>query len=386
MRRMFYCKKCLLPSTKPGLTFDENGVCSACTNYENRVEIDWDAQEKKLVGIFEQYKDKTGANWDCIVPVSGGKDSTYQVLTVLKYGLKPLCVTATTCHLSEIGRRNIENLKNLGVDYIEFSINPKVRRKLNAIGLRDFGDISLPEHMSIFSIPMRIACKFGIKLLVWGENSANEFGGDEKDSQNEELDSALLEKLNIFAGLSRKKLVQEYGFTQSEILAFTPPTEEEIRTVGIKEICLGQFIPWDGYSNALIAQAYGLETLGRRVESTIVDYENLDNYQTGIHDYFKFLKFGFGRGTDIASLHIRRERMTRNLALDLVKKYDGNFPWTYLEMPLEKILEPLEISVEEFIEICDKFTNKDLFETDDTGKLVKDSQGNLRKKKDDNME
>lgn len=380
---MKYCKRCLLPSTKPGLTFNKDGVCSACTNYENRENIDWLAREEQLKKIFDKYR-TSDDNWDCIVPVSGGKDSTYQVLTALKYGMTPLCVTGSTCDLSEIGRENIENLKNLGVDYIEFSSNPVVRRKINYLGLVNHGDISLPEHMSIFTIPLRVAVKFGISLILWGENSVNEYGGDEKDADSDKIKKEMLDKWNIYLGMTKEKLLDEYKFKEKDILPFLPVKEEDILNAEIREVFLGHYLPWDGYTNAMVAQAHGMKTFGKRVESTIVDYENLDNYQTGIHDYFKYLKFGYGRATDIASLHIRRNRMSREMALELVKKYDGNFPWTYLDKPLEKILENIGMDIDEFVDICDKYTNKDIFMTDNKGKLIKDKNGNLKKKKYDN--
>jgi len=155
--------------------------------------------------------------------------------------------------------------------------------------------------------------------------------------------------------------------------------------VGVTGIFLGYYLPWDGYSNALLAQAHGFTTYHTTIEGSVVNYENLDNHQTGIHDYFKFLKFGFGRATDIACLHARRGRITRTDAIELVKKHDGKFPWTYLGKPLQEILEPLELSVDEFIQICDQFTNKKLFVKDANGRLVKDRFGNLTKVNDDNL-
>jgi hypothetical protein len=149
--------------------------------------------------------------------------------------------------------------------------------------------------------------------------------------------------------------------------------------VGTTGLFLGYFLPWDGYSNALIAQAHGFTTLQTTVEGSCVNYENLDNYQTGIHDYFKFLKFGFGRTSDITSLHIRRRRLSREDGCDIIRLHDGKFPWTYLGKSLEDILQPLEISLEEFIRICDKFTNKKLFLKDSKGNLIKDNRGNLTK-------
>ena len=172
-----YCKRCVMPDTKPDLHLDGEGICNACRSYENRKDIDWKAREKELRQILEKYRNRDGSNWDCIVPVSGGKDSTFQIVQVLRLGMNPLCVTATTCDLTEIGRKNIENIKRLGVDYVEMSPNPKVRAKLNRIGLIQVGDISWPEHVGIFTIPVRAAVQFNIRLIVWGENSQNEYGG-----------------------------------------------------------------------------------------------------------------------------------------------------------------------------------------------------------------
>ena len=148
---------------------------------------------------------------------------------------------------------------------------------------------------------------------------------------------------------------------------------------------LGYFIPWDGLTNALVAQANGFRTYEKTVEGSMVNYENLDNYQTGIHDYFKFLKFGFGRATDIACLHIRRGRLSREDGMEIVKKSDGKFPWEYLGKSLEDILKPLKVTIEEFIEICDQFTNKRIFVRDNQGELTKDRFGNLMKLNYDNQ-
>ena len=123
-RFLRYCNRCVMPETKPDLQIDEEGVCNACRAYEQRAEVDWDQRREELLEVFERYRKRDGSNWDCIVPVSGGKDSTYQVIRMLQLGMNPLCVTATTCALSDIGRRNIENLKRLGVDYVEFSPEP----------------------------------------------------------------------------------------------------------------------------------------------------------------------------------------------------------------------------------------------------------------------
>jgi len=374
-----YCKRCVMPDTKPDLKLDDEGICSACRSYENRKAVDWASRERELMEILARYRSQNQSGWDCIVPVSGGKDSTYQVIRMLQMGMNPLCVTATTCDLSDIGRKNIENIKRLGVDYVEFSPNKQVRRKLNRIGLTMVGDISWPEHAGIFTIPVKAAVQFKVPLIVWGENSQNEYGGPAAAAGNNVLNRRWLEEFGGLLGLRVSDLVGMEGIEPRHLLPYTYPSDEELREAGVTGIFLGYYIPWDGYSNALISQANGFTTYHTTVEGSCVNYENLDNYQTGIHDYFKFLKFGFGRATDLACLHVRRGRITRRDACDIVRRLDGRFPWQYLGKPLEEILAPLEMSVEEFVAVCDRFTNKKLFLRDAQGNLVKDRLGNLVK-------
>jgi len=373
-----------MPDTKPDLHLDDHGVCNACRNYERRVEVDWDKRKTELLEILERYRSKDGSNWDCIVPVSGGKDSTYQVIRMLELGMNPLCVTSTTCDQSPLGRRNIENLKKLGVDYIEVSPNPKIRAKLNRIGLTQVGDISWPEHVGIFTIPVRAAVQFGVPLLIWGENSQNEYGGPAAAAENNVLNRRWLEEFGGLLGMRVTDMVGMQGIEAKHLIPYSYPSDAELARVGVTGLFLGHYIPWDGFSNALIAQAHGFETYHRTVEGSMVNYENLDNHHTGIHDYFKFLKFGFGRATDLACMHVRRGRLTRNDALEIVKRLDGEFPWEYLGKSLEDILAPLELSVDDFIRVCDKFTNKKIFQLDSNGALKKDRRGNLTKINYDN--
>ena len=201
-----YCTKCMMPETKPDLSF-ENGVCNACTNYENRTNIDWDKRKKDLLTILDRYRDKSSSTWDCIVPVSGGKDSTYQVITLLELGMTPLCVTARTCDLSAIGRRNLDNIRNLGVDLIEVGPDAKTRKKLNRIGLLELGDISWPEHVGIFTIPVRIAVNFNISLIFWGESPQNEYGGPAGEEKNNILDRRWLEEFGGLIGMRVSDLI-----------------------------------------------------------------------------------------------------------------------------------------------------------------------------------
>ena len=378
-----YCVRCVMPHTKPDLHINEAGVCNACLSMEKRKEVDWDQRKSELLNVLAKYR-RDGVNWNCIVPVSGGKDSTYQVIRMLQLGLNPLCVTATTCDLSEIGRKNIENIKKLGVDYMEFSPNPVIRAKLNKIGLVEVGDISWPEHVGIFTIPVRAAVQFNVPLIVWGENSQNEYGGPAAAADNNTLTRRWLEEFGGLLGMRVSDLSETYGVEPRHLLPYQYPSDEELQKVGVTGLFLGHYLPWDGLSNALIAQANGFATYELPVEGSMVNYENLDNHQTGIHDYFKFLKFGFSRATDIACLHVRRDRITRQDALEIVRARDGKFPWSYLGKPLKDILDPLDMTVDEFIKICDKFTNKKIFKKDASGALLKDKHGNLEKLNYDN--
>lgn len=380
-----YCKHCVMPDTKPDLRLDEHGVCNACRSYEKRTEVDWDARYQDLLKVLDKYRRPDGSHWDCIVPVSGGKDSTYQVVRMLQLGLNPLCVTSSTCDLSPLGRANIENLKRLGVDHIEVSPNPLVRAKLNRVGLTQVGDISWPEHVGIFTIPVRAAVQFNVPLIVWGENSQNEYGGPAAAADNHVLNRRWLEEFGGLLGMRVSDLIGQEGIETKHLIHYTYPADEELQRVGVTGLFLGHYLPWDGLSNTLIAQANGFQSYHKVVEGSMVNYENLDNHQTGIHDYFKFLKFGFGRATDLACLHIRRGRLTRQDGLEAVKRLDGLFPWEYLGKSLKDILRPLELTEDEFIRICDKFTNKKIFKRDVSGALLKDRDGNLTKINHDNI-
>lgn len=385
-RYIRYCRRCVMPETKPDLLIDAEGICSACRSWERRKEIDWEGRKAELLRILDRYRSKNAINYDCIIPVSGGKDSHFQVLRMVELGMNPLCVTATTDKLSGIGRRNIENLKGLGVDYVEVTTNPIVRRKTNRLALTQVGDISWPEHVTIFTIPVRIAVQMNIPLIIWGENSQNEYGGPAGAAENNTLTRRWLEEFGGLLGLRVSDLIRQDGMELKHLIQYTYPSDEDLRRVAVTGLFLGYYLPWDGYQNALFAQAHGFETYHKTVEGSLVNYENLDNCQTGIHDYFKFLKYAFGRATDLACLHIRRGRLSRQDALKLVKVHDGKFPWVYLGTRLEEILEDIDLTLEEFIRVCDRFTNKKLFLCDSRGGLVKDKGGNLTKINDGNVE
>ena len=273
-----------MPSSKPDLSFDDAGVCSACTSQNNRSAVEWNVRKKELQELVKQYQNKDGLSWDCIVPVSGGKDSTYQVIRILQLGLNPLCVTSTTCKLSNLGRKNIDNIKSLGVDHIEFSPNPIIRAKLNKIGLCEVGDISWPEHVGIFTIPVRAAVEYNVPLIIWGENSQNEYGGPAAAQSNNILNRRWLEEFGGLLGMRVSDLIGQDGIKETHLIPYQYPADDRLEEVGVTGLFLGHYLPWDGMSNTLISQANGFIAYDKIVEGSMVNYENLDNQSKHLED------------------------------------------------------------------------------------------------------
>lgn len=363
---MKFCTRCLYPDTKPDLTFNEEGVCAACTAFEARAVVDWDARADDFLKVVMKARTEARdreALYDCVVPVSGGKDSHHQVLTALDYGLRVLAVTATTDHLTDIGRRNLNNIAKLGVDHIEVATDPVIRRMVNKYTLETIGDISWAEHDTIFSIPVRMAAMMKVPLIIWGENPQHEYGGPAEAQLATELDQDWLAE---FGGLNGLRVAD----VENAVGDLGPLYRLPMVDLPISRVFLGQFFSWDGEANAREAIEHGFEITPQMVEGSWGAFENLDNAQTGIHDYFKYLKFGFGRATDILSNKIRRGRIERARAAPIASERDAMFPKTYLGIPIREILRPLDISLEEFFEVCDRFTNRALFE----GSHVRDGE------------
>jgi len=372
---MKYCKKCLYPDTKPQLVFNEDGICSACSNSDLKEKINWDDKEKELRGILEEFKSKDGSNYDCIIPVSGGKDSTFQTYVIKKvYGLNPLVVNFHPLDQTEIGKKNLQSLKNIGVDCIEFSPNPKVYQKLAKYGLVELGDYQWPEHLGIFTVPVQIATKYEIPLIIWGENPQLEYGKPTDIDKETILDKEWLEKNGgFFLDKIKPEDMTKYGFTKNELKPYLYPDNEEIKKIGVRGIFLGSYIKWDIFKQLELVKTLGFSENEYVKEGTYDRWENLDVFFTVFHDYFKFLKYGFGRTTDHVSIEIRYGRMTREEGIKLVKEHEGKIPRKFFK----NFLESAKITEKEFHEICDKFTNKELFQTDQNGNLIKDSDGNL---------
>ena len=383
-----YCCNCVYPETKPDLTFDEDGVCDACRFANVKDATDWDSRRKELVEIFNKFKNKDGSNYDCIIPVSGGKDSHFQTYMVKEeFGLNPLCVSYHLPEFTDLGRKNIENLKNLGVDCLEFTPNPEICRKMQKIGLIEFGDAQWPEHFGIFTVPVQVAVRYNIPLIVWGENSQAEYGGPLKDSTNRYLDSKWCKEYGTRVGGQSNsyfgpEVMLQHGIDRKFLNPYIYPSDDEIKRVGVTGIFLGSFLKWNIKNQLEKVCELGFTLHDGPSEGTFTNYENLDNKIQGIHDYFKWLKFGYGRTTDNASVQIRLNWLNREEAMKLVQEYEGKLPEKYLN----EFLDQWDMSRDEFFKIADKFTNKELFKKDENGVLLRDELGNLEKINYDNLE
>ncbi len=369
------CKECIMPSSKPDLEFGFDGICQGCLAYKNRFSINWQERQAKLIEIFKKHKKHK--NYDCIIPVSGGKDSYFQVIKILELGFNPLCITATTDKLTDLGRCNIENLKKLGVDHIEVSTDPVIRRKINKFTLETVGDISWAEHLAIFTIPAKFSCSLNIPLIIWGENPQNENGGPVDKEAEIRLDRAWLEEFGGLLGLRVTDLSDVLNVEKKKLELYTYPSEEELKKNRTTGIFLGQFVNWDGHKNAELAIKYGFTCYEKDLEGSIVNYENLDNAQMRIHDYFKYLKYGYDRTTDWCCWHIRRGRLTRDEALKINENRSGLYPSEYMGYNLDEILKEIDCTKDEFNRICDSFTNRQIFKINSSNNLIKKDDGSL---------
>ena len=366
--KLKYCTRCLYPHSKPRLDFDEHGVCSACLAFEARKNIDWTARETAFRELAAQAKARGGV-YDCVVPVSGGKDSTYQVIKALEYGLRPLAVTAMTDHLTEVGRRNLNNISKLGVDHVMVQTDQKLRRKLNRHTLLTVGDISWCEHVTIFTVPIREALIRDIPLILYGENPENDVGGPFEAQGTHEMTRSWLEEFGGLNGLRVSDIIEEGLATEQEMFQYVYPDADALlgslgNELRIQALFLGYYFPWDGADNVDIAEEHGFDPWGVPTGSWLKG-ENIDNCQTGIHNRFMWLKFGFGRVTTQIGHAIRRGTISREEALAHVKRFDGEYPSIYVDSFLQHVLEEIGMTVEEYDACEQRFMNRELFHVRD---------------------
>lgn len=342
------CKTCCMPNTRPDTEFAD-GECSACISYRKRPQIDWAAREQEFKTLLDRHDGK------CIVPSSGGKDSTYQVLKLLELGADVTIVTAATCMLTDIGRQNIDNLSRFART-IEVRPNRTVRATLNRLGLQMVGDVSWPEHCSIFNIPFKVAIEKKIPLIIYGENPQENYGGPIGSDQAKIMSRRWVSEFGGFLGLRPQDLIGIEDLTANAMADYLPPKESDVAQARIEAHFLGQYFEWDGARNAEIAIKNGMKTRRPSFENWW-DYENLDNALHGIHDYFGWLKYGYGRGCAQISVDIRKEVVTRDFAMDWVVN-DHCYPQRYMGVSLDEMLDHIGMTRANFNAIARRYTNR----------------------------
>ena len=337
-----YCTRCCMPSSNEGIQFDEMGICLACRSQEEKMHIDWTKQEKSLKEILESFKKKAGNNYDCIVPISGGKDSVFQMHILTKvYGMKPLAVTFNHNWYSEVGKYNLENaLEKIGVDHIMFTPNKPLVKKLFVKSFYALGDSCWHCHSGIGAFPIDIAIKFNIPLIIYGESVCEVSGrASFKDKELVKYDRDYFTRVS--AKLYPKEMIDD-EITPRDLFPFELPSYEEMDRVGVVGLHLGDYIFWDDERQMeFIKKEYGW-----REERRLGHYKGFKGNECifePVHDHMKFVKRGFGRGTDQASTDVRAGLLTREEGFEVAKKYDQQRP-TYLD----KFLDLANIDEDEY--------------------------------------
>ena len=352
--RVPLCTKCVIPHTSESVTFDGGGVCSVCHQIEyKKKDINWDVRARDLDALIERHRGKY--DYDCIVPFSGGKDSTF-TLWYLVTQKKMKCLVVSFDH-GFYRPRHLENrrrtLKMLGQDFIQFTPDWKLVRMFMFESLRRRGDFCWHCHTGIFSYPMRIAVKFQIPLLIWGEPTgeyASFYSYDEVEEVNEERFNRFV-NLGITAEDMKGMLddaVSDYKPDPRSFLPYTYPSKKELRALKCESVLLGHYVPWDVKEQVkIIKRELGWQ--GDEVEGIPpeYDYEKVECFMQGVRDYLKFLKRGIGRTNHLVGIDVRNQRKTREEAMELIREYDGKRPPS-----LDLFLGYLGISEEEFEEIA----------------------------------
>ncbi len=341
-----YCTRCILPATRPGLVFDADGVCSACRSHSlGSPPVDWEARRARFAALVDETR-AVGADWDCVVPVSGGKDSTWQVVTCLEHGLKVLAVSWRPPARTRIGRRNLDNLIALGVDHVDFTVNPAVEKRFLLASLERYGTPAIPMHLAIFGIPTTIAARYGIPLVVWGENSAVEYVGD---SASFELTPEWVRRYGAVHGTTADDWVGEM-LSARDLVPYRLPADP------VRAVFLGMFFEWDPDATFRVAAAHGFEA-GERPRTGTYAYADIDDDFIAIHHWLKWPKFGFTRVWDNLALEIRHGRMTRDEAIDAVRAAGDQTP----HEDIRALCEYVGIPEERFFSIAERFRDPEIW-------------------------
>ena len=378
-----FCKRCVISSLRPTTTveaqhkrnekkpttrFDDSGVCDACRWAEiKETQIDWDQREKELAQLCDRYRSNTG-DWDVVVPASGGKDSMYVAhLLKSKYGMNPLTVTWAPHLWTETGVRNHQNLIKSGFDNILVSPNGKVHRLLTRLALVNLGHPFQPFIFGQRTVGPRIALKYDVKLVFYGENVA-EYGNRIEDNYISTMDPVLYTCYDIdnpktmLAGVSVEDLYKTHALTRSDLLVYKSPSLQEIEAADLKVHYMSYYRKWVPQENYYYAMKHtAFEPSPTRTSGSYSKYSGLDDKLEWFHYYMMYIKFGMGRATADAAQEIRSGKITREEAVTLVRKYDGEFP----EQHLTDVLEYTGLTEGELFAAIDSFRSPALWEKRD---------------------
>lgn len=362
---MRYCKRCVQPDTRPNSRFDEFGVCPACNFQDEYASIDWDERRRELDAIVSETKLHNYSDYDCIIGVSGGKDSTRQAMFARdELGLRPLlvCCTYPPEQITELGCANLSNLVSLGFDTVNVSPGPQVWKRLMRNGFFRFGNFGKSTEMALYASAPKIAVAYRIPLIFLGENPAITVGalctGSTSGDANKMKNTHTLQ-----GGVD---VVTEEGVREQELFWYRYSSDEEMQMANLRVVYLGYYIKdFFKVENEKFSVAHGMQIRNDPPEDIgdISGAEALDENFVVVNQMFKFLKFGFGKVTEQVCEEMRLGRMTREEAVRLVKAYDGRCAKRYIE----SFCEYLEITEKEFWEVAERFRGKDVWEPDGNG-------------------
>ena len=366
--RIQYCTKCVYPSTAATpLTFDDEGACSGCRTHEEQALIDWTARKQMFRELCDEYRGK--GEYDCIIPVSGGKDSFYQIHLLKSFNMKPLLVTYNENNETDLGKRNIQRMKeSFGVDYFNFTPSVEVLKKMNRVGFKKMGDPDMHAHMGINTIPIRLAVLYHIPLIIWGEHGFMNLGGMHSYKDMVEY-TARFRKEHLNHGYDWQDFVGQVGLTERDMECFKYPLDDAIEAIGVRGVFISNYFGWNQTQHRkLMQRLYGFEVAPQPFDRTYQVDSNLNNmHDNGIHDWMKYIKFGYGRVTDHASRDIRNGDMTREEGIRLVKRYEAATP-----SDIPRWLDYVGMRFNEFIEIADTFRSPKVWVRNEYGQWIKD--------------
>ncbi len=312
------------------LQIGEDGICSGCRTAGQREDVDWDQRKKRFERLIEEYRSPDGSNYDCIIPVSGGKDSYFQIHIIKKlYGLNPLLVTYHGNNYTTAGMKNLLNMREaFGVDHIFFTPSIEVLKTMNRMGQRMMGDMNWHGHAGIFTYPIREAVQKNIPLMIWGEHGFMDLGGMHSYNDFVEFTYRYRHE-HCLRGYEWTDFVEKapmYGekLTKQDLITWIYPTDEEIERVGVRGIYISNYFKWEANDHGeLMKKEYGFVEADEPFERTYRTMSNLDDmHENGMHDYMKWIKFGYGRATDHTCKDIRGGQMTREEGIEIVRKMD----------------------------------------------------------------